>query len=69
MNLNNYRAKIENNIQKFQVTYDIIRNGARYTGTKNACQVLDNAHGEVLSIIDSVDAPRHCPVKEVNYLN
>lgn len=50
----------------FQMTYEVNKNGVVYSGTKNACDALEGAHGEVLDILDSVGAPRTCPVKEVS---
>ncbi|KAK7590607.1 hypothetical protein V9T40_002220 [Parthenolecanium corni] len=47
-----------------QMTYEISRNGVLYSGTKNACDALEGAHGEVLAIMDSVGAPRTCPIKD-----
>lgn len=49
------------------MTYEVNKNGVVYAGSKNACDALEGAHGEVLAILDSVGAPRNCPVKEVSY--
>lgn len=49
------------------MTYEISRNGVLYSGTKNACDALEGAHGEVLAIMDSVGAPRTCPIKDVSH--
>ncbi|XP_065209744.1 uncharacterized protein LOC135838108 [Planococcus citri] len=57
-------STVKRSFKTAQVTYDLTRNGAHYTGTKNACQLLESVHGEVLSIMDSIGAPHHCPIKE-----